>query len=140
MKDSPISKLLITKTRHRSTQFKKITDTLPVLCADENFLGLSEFIPTGRDLVETDFMPTYPEATQWSNTYHLEIQTVDPTVNLDANTRVRPPITIMVQKAHVFDANLQKRLLLQYKRSSKIKSEEYAKLIVSILQIVTMIQ
>ena len=37
MKDGPISKLLITKTGHRPTQFKKITDTLPVLCADKNF-------------------------------------------------------------------------------------------------------
>ena len=32
MKDGAISKLLITETEHRPTQFKKITDTLPVLC------------------------------------------------------------------------------------------------------------
>ena len=44
MKDGPISKLLITKTRHRPTQFKKITDTLPVLCADKNFQGLDKVI------------------------------------------------------------------------------------------------
>ena len=37
MKDGPISKLLITKIGHRPTQFKKIIDTLPVLCADNNF-------------------------------------------------------------------------------------------------------
>ena len=37
IKDSPISKLLITKSGHRPTHFKKITDTLPVLYADKNF-------------------------------------------------------------------------------------------------------
>ena len=37
MKDSPISKLIITKTGHRSTQYKKIVDTLPVLCVDKNY-------------------------------------------------------------------------------------------------------
>ena len=31
MKDGPISKLLITETRHRPTQCKKIVDTLPVI-------------------------------------------------------------------------------------------------------------
>ena len=63
MKDGPISKLLITKTGHRPTQFKKITDTLPVLCADNNFQGLDEVIWTGCNLVETDFIATYPDAT-----------------------------------------------------------------------------
>ena len=37
MKDGPISKLTITETGHRPTQFKKITDTFPILCADKNF-------------------------------------------------------------------------------------------------------
>ena len=46
MKDGPISKLLIIKTGHRPTQFKKITDTLPVLCADKNFQGLDEVLRT----------------------------------------------------------------------------------------------
>ena len=44
MKDGPIFKLTITKTRHRPTQFKKITDTFPVLCADKNFQGLNEVL------------------------------------------------------------------------------------------------
>ena len=35
MKDSSLSKLTITETgNHRPTQFKKITDTLPILCVD----------------------------------------------------------------------------------------------------------
>ena len=62
MKDGPISKLIITKTGHRPTQFKKITDALPILCADKNFQGLDVVFWTGRDLVETDFMPTYLNA------------------------------------------------------------------------------
>ena len=37
MKNGPISKLLITEIGHRLTQFKKIIDTLPVLCTDKNF-------------------------------------------------------------------------------------------------------
>ena len=85
---------------------------------------------SGCDLVEMDFMPTYPDATWWSNTHHVEIQTVDPTANIDATTVLRPPITTVLQKIHVFDANLQKRLLSQYKQNSKIKSEEYAKFLV----------
>ena len=70
-------------------------------------------------------MPTYPDATRWSNTHHVEIRIVDPTVAIDATTGVRPPITTLLQKNYVFDANLQKRLLLQYKRNSKIKSQYY---------------
>ena len=37
MKDGPIFKLRITETRHRPTQYKKVIDTLPVLCADKNY-------------------------------------------------------------------------------------------------------
>ena len=37
MKDIPISKLTITKTGHRPSRFKEISDDLPVLCADKNF-------------------------------------------------------------------------------------------------------
>ena len=37
MKDGPILKLIITKTGHQPTQYKKIVDTLPVLCADKNY-------------------------------------------------------------------------------------------------------
>ena len=36
MKDGLLSKLTITKTGHRPSQFKKIRDTLPVFCADRN--------------------------------------------------------------------------------------------------------
>ena len=37
MKDGPISKLTITETGHRPSQFKKISDALPVLYVDKKF-------------------------------------------------------------------------------------------------------
>ena len=64
MKDGQTSKLIITKTGHWPTQYKKIIDTLPILCADKNYQGIDDVIWTGNDLVETDFMPTYPNANQ----------------------------------------------------------------------------
>ena len=62
MKDSPISKLTITETGHRPSQFKKICDALPVFCADKNYSGLNEVLCTGRDKVEDDFMLAYLNA------------------------------------------------------------------------------
>ena len=69
MEDCLISKLTITKTGHRPSQFKKISDALPVLCVDKNFQGLNEVLCTGRDPNEDDFMPPYPDANQWSTTH-----------------------------------------------------------------------
>ena len=71
MKDSPISKLTITKTGYRPSQFKKISDALPVLCADKNYQGLDQVVRTGRDQVKTDFMQAYPDANRWSTTHHV---------------------------------------------------------------------
>ena len=42
MTDGPLSKLRTTESVHRPSQFKKISDTLPVLCADKNYQGLDE--------------------------------------------------------------------------------------------------
>ena len=57
MKNSPIFKLTITETGHRATQYKKIVDTLPVLCADENYQGIADVLCNRIDLVEADFTP-----------------------------------------------------------------------------------
>ena len=78
IKDGPISKLTITKTGHRPSQFKKISDALPVLCTDTNYRGLDEVIRTGSDRVETDFMSDYPNDNQWFTTHHVQIITVNP--------------------------------------------------------------
>ena len=68
MKNGQISKLLFNKTGHRPIQYKKITDTLPVLCADKNYWGIDDIIWNRIDQVKRDFMTTYPDVTQWSNT------------------------------------------------------------------------
>ena len=112
MKDGPLSKLTITKTGHRPSQFKKISDALPVFCAD----------PVG-----TDFIPDYPDANLWSTTHHVQVSIVDSTNQADRVTSKRPVRYQMMEQTHVFDANLQKELLSDYKRKFKNKSQEYAK-------------
>ena len=139
MKDGPISKLLITENGHRPTQFKKINDTLPVLCADKYFRGLNEVLQTGIDLVELYLMPKYPDATRWLSTHHVDIQTVAPGAKVDATTGLRPCVPIVVEKKHVYDANLQKQLLWEYKQNSKNKSVEYAKFLVNKKALITLI-
>ena len=52
IKDGPIFELTITETGHRSSQFKKIYDALPVFCADKNYGGLDEVLRTRRDKVK----------------------------------------------------------------------------------------
>ena len=90
MKDGPISELTITETRHRPSQFKKIYNALPVFCADKNYGDLNEVLHTGRDKIEDNFMPAYPDATRWSTKYHIQIASVDPEANLVEGTNMRP--------------------------------------------------
>ena len=110
IKDGLISKLTITKTGHRPSQFKKISAALLLLCADKNYGGLDEVLCTGRDQVESDFMPAYPDANQWSTTYHVQISTVDPQADA-ASSRLRPVSYETMEQTHVTDANLQKEKL-----------------------------
>ena len=111
MKDCPIFKVLITKTGHRPTQFKKITDTLPLLCLDKNFHGLDEVLWIGTNLVKVDFMSPYPNATRWLSTHNVKIQTVAKTAAIDTTTGVRPFVHIVIEQTDIFDTNLQKQLL-----------------------------
>ena len=67
MKDSPISKLTITETGHRTSQFKKLWDALSVLCADKSY---------GGHQVRGDFMPPNPNITLWFHTHQIQITTV----------------------------------------------------------------
>ena len=76
MKDGLISELTITEKRHRSSQFKKIWDALPIFCADKNYVGLDEVFRTGSDQVEDDFIPAYPNANLWSHTHQIQVATV----------------------------------------------------------------
>ena len=45
----------------------------------------------------------------------------------------------MMEQTHVFDANLQKERLLEYKRDSKNKSQEYAKFLANKKALITII-
>ena len=83
MKDGPTSKLTITETGHRPSQFKKISDTLSVLYADKNYHGFDEVLCTRLDPVKDDFMPDYPDANQWSTTHHIQVSIVDSEDNAD---------------------------------------------------------
>ena len=126
MKDGLISKLTITKTRHQSSQFKKIRDALPVCCADKNYVGLNEVLLIRRDKVENDFMPAYPDAKRWSTTHHIQIATVNLTARLVEGTKKneRSVRHQTKQQTVATNVNLQKQLLLEYKRNSKKKSQE----------------
>ena len=127
LKDDCLSKVTITKSGHQATQYKKIIDTSPVLCADKNFRYIDDIICTGTKLLEAAFLPVYPDLRLWSETYHVNIETVNPTVVADA-TSARPTTTTMVEKTNIFNANHQKQLLLEYNQKFKIKTQEWAKL------------
>ena len=122
MKDGPISKLIITETGNRPTQYKKIINTLPVLCSDKNYQGLDDVIWNGINLVEADFTPLYPDTDLWFTTHHVEIKTVN-SANLAAANGSCPlppppppgaPLITMAQQTHAFGANLQKELLSEF--------------------------
>ena len=106
--DSRISKLAITETGYRPSQFKKIYDTLLVFYTDKNYSGLDEVICTGRDKVEDDFMPAYPNANLWSTTHQIQVASVLPEAALvegiTANKRV---VTYkLVEQIIITNANL----------------------------------
>ena len=126
IKDGPISKLIITKTGHQPTQYKKIVGTLLVLCVDKNYQGLDEVVRARNDLVEADFMPLCPDAIQWSATHHVQISTVNP-MDIPQAYGSCPARLETLEQTHIFDTNLMKELLFEYERDSKIKSQEYTK-------------
>ena len=84
-------------------------------------------------------MPPYLNATQWSTTHHVQLSIVDPTNQADRVTGKRPVRYQMIKQTHVFDANLQKELLSEYKRNSKNKSQEYAKFLADKKALITIL-
>ena len=136
IKDGPISKLTITETGHRPSQFKKIRDTLPVFCFDKNYRGLDEVLCTRCDKVKDDFMSAYPDATRWSTTHHVQIASVNLEAKRDPVTHERP---VTYQVTIVIEANLQKQLLSEYERNSKNKSQEYNKFLADKKSLITIL-
>ena len=62
MKDSYLSKLTITGSTNRAIQLKKITDSLPVYCADKKYQYIDDIICTNTELLQADFLLAYPDA------------------------------------------------------------------------------
>ena len=129
MKDGPISELTITETGHRPSQFKKIYDALPILCADKNYGGLDEVLRTRHDQVKEDCMSAYPNTTLWSHTHQIQVATVADRIALIEGTLTGERVATyeLVNKTIITDPNLQQQLLSEYKCNSKLKSQEYSK-------------
>ena len=81
-------------------------------------------------------MPTYPNAIQWSTTNHEQISTVNP-LDVPAADGSRLAHFEIMEQTHAFNANFQKELLLEYKRDSKNKSQEYTKFLVDKKALIT---
>ena len=66
--------MTIIETGHQATQYKKIIDTLPVLCADKNYRCIDDILCTWIDLDEANFIPPYSNLDKWLNTYDVELK------------------------------------------------------------------
>ena len=129
MKDGPFSKLTITKGGQQATQYKKILDALPVFFANKGYKFIDDIVQTNIKQVRPAFMPAYPLASQWSNTYHVQVETVDPLAIPDPTTLLRAPIVTMQKRTNVFNPHLQKQLLSEQDMKCKLKLQEWFKLI-----------
>ena len=74
-----------------------------------------------------------------SKTYTVEIKIVDLNEILDQVTGKYPAIIRLVQKTHVFNANLQKQLMSDFNQKSKVKSQEQSKFIAGKKALMTII-
>ena len=104
MKDGCLSKLTITESANRAIQYKKIIDALPVYCADKGYRYINDIVCMNTELQQVDFLPPYPDAALWSNTYNVQIKTVVLNVAPDQHGTC-PPITQMIQKTCGFNSN-----------------------------------
>ena len=140
MKDGPISKLLITKTGQRPTQYKKIVDTLLVLLADKNYQGLNDVIWNGIDQVKTYFMPTYLDATRWSTPTMWKLKPSTQILHqMQLVTGLRPRIVTLVQQTHIFTQISRRSYHQNLGRIRKIKSQEFSKFVVDKKVLLTII-
>ena len=107
MKEGPLFKLTITKGGQQTTQYKKIIDAIPVLCADKGFRYIDEIICTNKEEVESTFLPAYPDANQWFYNHEVYVEVVDKskTVGKDG---LHPMESIMTNKTIITNSNLQK--------------------------------
>ena len=83
-------------------------DALPVLCSDKNYRYIDNIVFTQIDLRKAAFLPAYTDLALWSDTYNMEINTVNPTTPPDTQTGEHFVIISMVERIHVFNTNLRK--------------------------------
>ena len=74
------------------------------------------------------FLSTYPNATQWSSTHKVYVKVINETQPTTGMNNLHPLKTVMMDKSHVFNPNLQKKLIFEYDQKSKLKSQEWSKL------------
>ena len=74
---------------------RRISDHLPVFCTDKGYKFIDDVILTNTELLEAAFLPTYPDATLWSSTFHVQIDVVNATAPVDSLTIRRPLISEM---------------------------------------------
>ena len=60
------------------------------MCRKDCRYIIDDIICTWNDLQETVYLPPYPDSALWSETYNVEIKTVNLTVVPDTNTGERP--------------------------------------------------
>ena len=82
---------------------------------------VNDVIYNNTELDKTTHMPAYPDATQWSITMNVKINTVNSLS--DTSTGVWPDIMLVTAKTHVFDRNLQKQRILDYKLQERLKQQ-----------------
>ena len=121
MKEGPLFKLKITEGGQQTMQYKKIIHDLPVLCTDKGFRYVGEIIRTETELVKATFIPTYPDATQWSTDHEVYVEVVNK--NGAPVNGVFPDMSLLTKKTIITDSNKQKRLLSKYDQQFKLKSE-----------------
>ena len=96
MKEGCLSKLTITESTHQAIQYNKVIDALSVFCIDKVYQLLNNIICTNTELIKAAFLPPYLNSTRWSNTYHVQINTINP--NVVVANGAHPIISEMVEK------------------------------------------
>ena len=86
---------------------------------------MDDVLQIWTDLDKVTFLPFYPNSNQWSNTYSVEIKTVNPN-GIPTADGERPAIIRLEQETHIFNANFQKQVLLDFDQKSQVKSQEWS--------------
>ena len=86
-------------------------------------------------------MPAYPNANFQSNTHQIQVTSVAIGASLVKGTTINKRVTTykLVEQTIVMNVNLQKQLLLEYKHTSKNKSQEYSKFLRDIKYLITIL-